>query len=78
MDIPRIGEVDRSSMQLSTLVELLEREIGVSTSARAELARLVAERGDQQAVAPAPPRKSVAQRSKVKIVTGAGDPPSAR
>lgn len=43
-------------MQLTTLVEILEREIGVSTSARSELARMVAERGEKKAVVPTPPR----------------------
>ena len=47
-------------MQLTTLVEILEREIGVSTSARSELARMVAEREEKKRVVPAPPRKAEA------------------
>lgn len=43
-------------MQLTTLVEILEREIGVSTSARSELARMVAERGEKKTAGPVPPR----------------------
>jgi hypothetical protein len=43
-------------MQLTTLVEILEREIGVSTSARSELARMVAEREEKKRVVPATPR----------------------
>lgn len=38
-------------MQLTTLVELLEREIGASPSARATLAQMVAERGQKDASA---------------------------
>lgn len=34
-------------MQLTTLMDILEREIGASPSARAKLAQLVAERGKQ-------------------------------
>lgn len=42
--------VDRQ-MLLTTLVELLEQDIGVSHSARAKLAALVAERGPEQPAA---------------------------
>lgn len=38
-------------MQLTTLVELLEREIGASPSARSTLAQMVAERGQKDAAA---------------------------
>jgi hypothetical protein len=36
--------IDRSPMELSTLMDILEREIGESPSARSELARMMAER----------------------------------
>ncbi len=38
-------------MHLTTLVELLERDVGSSASARAKLAELLAERGDHQGAA---------------------------
>jgi len=40
-------------MQLTTLMEILEQEIGVSHSARSTLAALVAERGLEPTAAPA-------------------------
>lgn len=40
-------------MQLTTLMEILEREIGASPSARSELAQLVAERGNKATAAQA-------------------------
>jgi phage terminase small subunit len=43
------------SMRLTTLVEILEREIGVSPSARSKLALLVAERGQKESAAQARP-----------------------
>jgi len=42
-------------MRLTTLVEILEREIGVSPSARSKLALLVAERGQKESPAQARP-----------------------
>ncbi len=38
-------------MRLTTLVEILEREIGASVSARSELALLLAERAEKDALA---------------------------
>ncbi len=38
-------------MHLTTLVELLERDVGSSASARAKLAELLAERGDSRGAA---------------------------
>jgi phage terminase small subunit len=43
------------SMRLTTLVEILEREIGVSPSARSKLALLVAEHGQKEPAAQARP-----------------------
>lgn len=40
-------------MRLTTLMEILEREIGASPSARSKLALLVAERGQKEASAQA-------------------------
>ncbi|MCR9163848.1 MAG: hypothetical protein ACE37F_01170 [Nannocystaceae bacterium] len=38
-------------MHLTTLVELLERDVGSSASARSKLAELLAERGEHRAAA---------------------------
>ncbi len=38
-------------MHLTTLVELLERDVGSSASARSKLAELLAERGDHRGAA---------------------------
>jgi hypothetical protein len=38
-------------MHLTTLVELLERDVGSSASARSKLAELLAERGDTRGAA---------------------------
>jgi len=38
-------------MHLTTLVELLERDVGSSASARSKLAELLAERGDHDGAA---------------------------
>ena len=56
-------------MHLTTLVELLERDVGSSASTRAKLAELLAERGDHRGastqsrlasrMAKAAPRKTV-------------------
>lgn len=47
--IHRALAVDRLRMRLTTLMEILEREIGASPSARSKLALLVAERGQETA-----------------------------
>ena len=56
-------------MQLTTLMEILESEIGASPSARSKLAAMVAERGQKDAAAQArtgakEPRTDAAVRSR--------------
>jgi hypothetical protein len=48
MDPISLIAVPRSAMRLTTLMDILEREIGASPSARSKLAQLVAERGQQE------------------------------
>lgn len=55
-------------MQLTTLMDILEREIGVSQSARRTLAQMVAERGNKQAPAqPSAPEPAVERRGEARI-----------
>jgi hypothetical protein len=68
---PRFA-IRQMPMRLTTLMEILESEIGASSSARSELARLVAERGNKDTAAPARARASETAAAGGRRERGAG------